>query len=772
MSSPEPKLYQSKAIEEISDIFSRLLRTDTSLDRRLIFHSPVGSGKTLTMAYALAKTNDNPINRPFIILWLSPGKGGLHLQSARALESFLADSSVNVQLLDQRDDIAPNVHPTAGTLFVVNWEKLHSEKDGAWANKILRDGETPTLFALLKNATDAGLDMITVIDESHTQLDGPRATKLMADIDGLRPSIRVEMSATPNMKYDPSLAHKGLYNEVYVQFDDVEAEGMVRRCAMLNEDFASVQARHNDVSLDQQALWGAWEKLEELTQRYRHAGSSVTPLLLIQYPDGAQAGPRASVVEQFLEDRGLVPNKTYATWLSGNHSDDLEKISLNSSPYRALIFKQAIATGWDCPRAQVLVQFRNPGSKTFQIQTLGRILRTPERRHYDDEALNIAYVYSDLPDISVEVTSTEKNLDIYDRSLIRGSQYPSEGLKLTSVFQPRRREFHYPIIEHLEPTLRTELNTYVRPLLTDSSPTPPTSRVLIDSSVDIRSLLGGVGDFSGEFVNGVLSDVYVQVMCDQILTYRIGPYSSKGQSRARIKRVLLTWFSEEKNWSEIEVQYFIIANPGAISTAINEACVKAGELDEEKAIADARAQRHIITDWEIPEREQVSSLKWKESKNPGLLFKPALLPPGRSKPESRFEQWLGEEFINSRVQWWWKNGVRNERYLGVIYEYQGREEITYPDYLVMSKSDVLWVVEIKDIHDPEGDVDGKTASKAKGLLAWAQQQWPTRAVVAVPQDDGNGGIVVKMGDALSWQPSDRNWSTSHGWTVLNMDSTL
>lgn len=85
MSGPEPKKYQSKAIEEITDIFSRLLRTDTSLDRRLIFHSPVGSGKTLTMAYALANANESPINKPFIVLWLSPGTGGLHLQSARAL---------------------------------------------------------------------------------------------------------------------------------------------------------------------------------------------------------------------------------------------------------------------------------------------------------------------------------------------------------------------------------------------------------------------------------------------------------------------------------------------------------------------------------------------------------------------------------------------------------------------------------------------------------------------------------------------------------------
>jgi hypothetical protein len=139
----------------------------------------------------------------------------------------------------------------------------------------------------------------------------------------------------------------------------------------------------------------------------------------------------------------------------------------------------------------------------------------------------------------------------------------------------------------------------------------------------------------------------------------------------------------------------------------------------------------------------------------------------------RFEQWLGKEFGQSRVKWWWKNGVRDEKYLGVTYMDSESEETTYPDYLVMSQSDVLWIVEIKDIHDPDGGVGGKTESQAKGLLSWAQEQtWPTRAVMAVPQDDGNGRIVVKMGNALSWTPPSHDiWATNNRWMVLNMDKT-
>jgi type III restriction enzyme len=47
-----------------------------------------------------------------------------------------------------------------------------------------------------------------------------------------------------------------------------------------------------------------------------------------------------------------------------------------------LLFKQAAATGWDCPRASVLVMFREIKNPTFAIQTVGRILRMPFGTHF------------------------------------------------------------------------------------------------------------------------------------------------------------------------------------------------------------------------------------------------------------------------------------------------------------------------------------------------------------------------------------------------------
>ena len=56
--------------------------------------------------------------------------------------------------------------------------------------------------------------------------------------------------------------------------------------------------------------------------------------------------------------------------------------------------KQAISTGWDCPRAKVLVKIRENMHEDFEIQTLGRIRRMPEGKHYGNEVLDNCYLYT------------------------------------------------------------------------------------------------------------------------------------------------------------------------------------------------------------------------------------------------------------------------------------------------------------------------------------------------------------------------------------------
>lgn len=780
MSKPELKQYQETARDKLSAAIRSLLGNDSHDDRLVVFKSPTGSGKTLTMAYALAAVLSHP-NRPeFIVLWLSPGKGGLHLQSARALKAFLEGTSMKVRVLESRDDIKADPSPASGSVLVVNWEKLFRQEDGEFTNVMLRDGETTSFFDMLHNVTKNGFDMVVVIDESHVNLDGPKTKRLMEELRTNRPFISVEMSATPSTATSPERRDDGIHHDVVVRFSEVEAAGMVRKTVLLNPEFDAVQKRYAKENLDVQVLSAAWDRVATLRAGYRAEDSSVEPLLLIQYPDGRNAEARAEVVEKFLDKKGLVKDESYATYLSGDHSDDLENIARSDSPYKVLIFKQAIATGWDCPRAQVLVQFRDPKSDTFRIQTLGRIMRSPEQRHYENDALNVAYVYSDLPDVEVKVVADDPDFKVRDKVVKRGATYPAAGLRLRSVFQPRRRELHYPIRENIEKTLVAALEARVLAALPAEPFESTPVAFLADARVEVKDLVSaGEGAFEGSQREGFLGPELAQALYDRVLTQDIGPYRSREQSRSRIKTILVNWVRRHRqDWNPEHIQHFVLRNQDLVSGAIAIACTDCAATEDAQAIAAARARRRSNEEWEVPLSDLVSD-ETHEMSAEGNLLEPAVIEKARSGPERRFEAWVASEYAAKRVVWWWKNGVRDEKYLGVEYEFGGQVERTYPDFLMMDSSSVLWVLEIKDVDDPDGATSGETNAKAVGLAKWAAEHNKFRAAdpkllkspevkagVVIVQQEG-GAMVARIGDPGSWvQPTRVNLADETGWSLL------
>lgn len=790
MSIPTPKAYQSEAIEFLDSAISSLLKTPEANDRLIVLQAPTGSGKTLVVAYALAVANESHSNRKFVTLWLSPGKGDLHKQSARSLKSMLEGSVVKVQLLDSQDDIVANENPTGGTIFVVNWEKLRAQDKDGFSNRMQKEGEKTNFFDLLKNVSDAGLDLVVVIDESHTNLGGPQTIKLMDAIKAITSFIQLDTSATPTTAVNDELQAEGFHFKHTIPFSRVEAEGMVRRSVLLNNDFSEIQDRFPKENLEKQVLIAAWERVLDLRRRFNETGSSVKPLLLIQYPDGAGAESRARVVEQFLDSKGLIKDTTYATWLSGDHSDDLENISKHNSPYEVLIFKQAIATGWDCPRAQILVQFREPGSPTFRIQTLGRILRTPEQKHYEDEVLNVAYVYSDLAGVDVRVETDMEDFPVQDMPVKRGAKYPELGLKLSSVFQPRRREFHYPTSENLQHALFAQLTIALKGNIPEEPISKVPSTILTDAALSFKDIASGQQkSFGGIELSGFLGDEMVESLYNWLLVRKVGNYKSKTQTRTRIKSAIVRWFgSERPQWLQEDIQRFIVSQAEIICEAINAACLIAQVSDEQQAIADARAKRRVNSAWEIKVSDLIASKNYEVGTLHGCLLEPAVTAKARSNPERRFEEWASKATTEGHISWWWKNGERDEKFLGVPYKLLSAidepEEIAYPDYILMTSQNELFVLEVKDVNDRDGKVNGKSHSIAGGLLEWAVGLNKARqeksglyslpkitAGVVVPIDLVNAGVLIKISDPLNWhEPTTNNLSINMGWNNLSFQS--
>ena len=115
-------------------------------------------------------------------------------------------------------------------------------------------------------------------------------------------------------------------------------------------------------------------------------------MIVVQIPNKSEK--LQDDVERWFETQGVTyENGQLAVWLSDMH-ENLEGIEEINAPSVAVIIKQAVATGWDCPRAAILVKLRDNMDETFEIQTIGRIRRMPEAHHYGKDLLDSCYLYT------------------------------------------------------------------------------------------------------------------------------------------------------------------------------------------------------------------------------------------------------------------------------------------------------------------------------------------------------------------------------------------
>src|SRR5699024_372293 len=133
---------------------------------------------------------------------------------------------------------------------------------------------------------------------------------------------------------------------------------------------------------------------KELLEEYQNQGKNIRQLIIIKLRNSSSL--QIKRVEEQLEKMGYsYNNKLVAKWMA----DDDDKINIDDITEKDaepvfLLIKQAISTGWDNPRAKILIKLRENMSEDFEIQTIGRIRRMPEAKHYDNELLDCCYLYT------------------------------------------------------------------------------------------------------------------------------------------------------------------------------------------------------------------------------------------------------------------------------------------------------------------------------------------------------------------------------------------
>jgi len=268
-----------------------------------------------------------------------------------------------------------------------------------------------TIWDTIQNTIDdPSLTLYLVLDEAHRGMGKPttasensKSTIVQRLINGSGgvPGIPVVwgISATVE-RFNKAIEFAGKHIKlpnVVVDATKVKESGLIKDTILLDipdeaGDFDTVLIRRGTDKLKESTV--AWAEYAKQQDEAR----VVVPLMVFQVPNTPDANEVGRALDTIFERYPELPSASVAH-VFGDHTT--QRFGNRDVPYiepqrvqdstwvRVLIAKDAISTGWDCPRAEVMVSFRSASDETHITQLLGRMVRSPlARRIPGNDRLN------------------------------------------------------------------------------------------------------------------------------------------------------------------------------------------------------------------------------------------------------------------------------------------------------------------------------------------------------------------------------------------------
>lgn len=421
------KDYQEEAVREVLVNLKKASRRWREDGDKHAFSltATTGAGKTVMAAAvfeALFHGDDNYDIEPdpgAVVIWFSDDPSLNEQSRFRLLEAsdrLSISDLVVVQSTFQREVLEP------GKVYFLNTQKLSKssllvrghdpddegiEKDGQI--RLMPDSRSFTIWDTIQNTIDdPALTLYLVLDEAHRGMRaatgaGEKTTIVKRLINGSGPVPGIPVvwgiSATVE-RFNAAMTDmtgRATLPNVVVDSAKVQASGLLKDTIILDVpkeagQFDTVLVRRGTDKLKE--ISSAWEAYG---QQQDDAGT-VLPLMVLQVPNAPDHNDIGRALDTIFTQWPDLPEDAVAH-VFGEHST--QTFGRHTVPYispervqestwvRILIAKDAISTGWDCPRAEVMVSFRPARDKTHITQLLGRMVRTPlARRIPGNERLN------------------------------------------------------------------------------------------------------------------------------------------------------------------------------------------------------------------------------------------------------------------------------------------------------------------------------------------------------------------------------------------------
>ena len=681
----------------------------------LVLSAPTGAGKTVLVSKFIDDYLDENPNTVF--LWLCPGAGGLEKQSQvsfREVTSGIPDGDV-YSFINESDP--------RGKVFFINWDKINRA-----SNVVLREGEHRDLMGKVLFCHTNGIKIFMLIDEEHKY----QATA-NEYIGNIQPEHVLRISATPVSKGD----HTELITD-----DEVIGAGLIAAGISINEGLKSAIEENNNLDDDLLLLDLADKKRKEIQAEYDRLGLKIRPLVLIQFPNGNDDCIKR--VKEELDTLGYTANSgLVASWFSGDHPDNPEEIKKLNGRYAFLLFKQAIATGWDCPRAKILVKLREGGTERFNIQTVGRIRRMPERKHYDSPLIDNCYLYT-LDSEFAEGLTTSISESFYTYLYKRNKDSPNIVLEKECLDGSDRFAVNpEAVVKVVRDQMLEDCDLDGNGKL-DRHEMEVTKGYVFGTKLKTEAIAGVARTthdmmslnkiFGGEHQINNHTDGFIIRDAKRRIARAIGIDENISNNALRVLFAPMdTQFSvlspEEVEFEQThklidglslkEYNAFLVNNRDRLVEVF-------GGISAER-FAEIEETDVLKSQWVIPreqyykQHKRIASTKIM-NKNPFVDYgNNILIQPNRTVTEIAFEDWCEKR---ESVAWCYKNGDKGEEFFSIVYRMAFRRSNFYPDYIVQLKNGEVWIIEAKGGMTSDGgsnNVDKFAARKFEALKDYAQR---------------------------------------------------
>lgn len=351
----------------------------------LLIEAPTGSGKTLMAGTIVERFSHE---EDVVWFWFAPFKGVVGQTAA-----FLREEFHGLRLRELADDRAVAMS-RRGDVFVTTWQTVATRvKD---KRNVRKEGDTnPSIDTLIETLRDQGLRIGVVVDEAHHGFGaGTLAAKFFQEV--LKPEYTILITATPD-DADVRVFEKAMgiaeLQRIRVSRADAVNAGLIKMGVKCAAYFVDPEKR-SLVDLQGTALRDGVAAHRKLKQTLAEMKVPLVPLLLVQ------ADSTDKSVEK-LKTRLLrmgFTDEQIAVHTADEPDADLLALA-NEERREVLIFKMAVALGFDAPRAFTLVSMRASRDPDFGVQLVGRILRVhrllqgPAQKQKLRDELNYGYVF-------------------------------------------------------------------------------------------------------------------------------------------------------------------------------------------------------------------------------------------------------------------------------------------------------------------------------------------------------------------------------------------